>query len=352
MSRLRSTKRAKSLLVAESQAMQRVVDQTEALADSSAPVLILGEPGTGRELIARVLHFAGSRRGRRIVSINAGSTAESLFRDGVEAASQATLRAASGGTLVIKNLCELPRSGQRRLLAALRADDGETADVRFVGSSDPDLEAAVAAGIFADELHRRFEANKIEVPPLRERAADIPVLAAQLIRDYGREIGRAKMTLSTRAHERLVKYPWPGNVAELKGVARRLVYRAAKTRIEADEVDAVLPQIAERVPLEDMPFEQMVACKLGAFLRRMDGYPVSSLYADVITRVERPMLELVMTSTGGNQVRAAEILGVNRATLRRKLDEHGMLGRKRTRAAVRAELDGAAPPVRARGSHR
>ncbi|HTM21664.1 MAG TPA: sigma 54-interacting transcriptional regulator, partial [Kofleriaceae bacterium] len=257
--------------------MRRVVDLVESLGDCRAPVLIVGEPGTGRELIARLLHFAGPRRSHRLVAVDAGTTADDLFRQTADAASNATLRSAAGGTLVIKNLCELPRPGQRRLLAALRAEDG---DVRFVGSSDPDLEAAVAGGVFRADLHILFAANEIVVPPLRDRTEDIPVLAAQLIRDYGREIGRAKMTLSTRAHERLVTYPWPGNVAELKGVARRLVYRAAKLRIDADEVDAVLPQLAERVPLEELPFEQMVATKLADFLRRMDGYPVADLYAD------------------------------------------------------------------------
>jgi two-component system nitrogen regulation response regulator GlnG len=333
--------------------MRRVADQIERLADSTAPALIVGEPGTGRELIARVLHFVGPRRGRRLIAVDAGTNAAGRFRDAADATSQATLRAAAGGTLMIKNLCELPRAGQRRLLGVLRAEHEEAVDVRFVGSSDPDLEAAVSAGIFRDDLHRLFDASRIEVPPLRDRAEDVPVLAGQLIRDYGREIGRNKMTLSTRAHERLVKYPWPGNVAELKGVARRLVYRAAKSRIEAAEVDAVLPQVAERVPLEDMPFEQMIACKLAAFLRRMDGYPVADLYGDVIARVERPLLDLVMTSTGGNQVRAAEILGLNRATLRRKLDEHGMLTRMRTRAVPRhSALDSNARPGaggRARG---
>jgi two-component system nitrogen regulation response regulator GlnG len=324
MSKPRSIKRARSLLVAESPAMRRVVDQVEALADCAAPALIVGEPGTGRELIARVLHFAGPRRTRKLVAVDAGKTADDRFRQTADATSHATVRAAAGGTLVIKNFCELPRAGQRRLLAALRATEGDEAAVRWVGSSDPDLEAAVAAGVFRADLHAQFAGNEVVVPPLRERTEDIPVLAGQLIRDYGKEIGRNKMTLSTRAHERLVTYPWPGNVAELKGVARRLVYRAAKFRIEADEVDAVLPQLAERVPIEEMPFEQMVATKVATFLRRMDGYPVADLYGDVIARVERPLLDLVMTSTGGNQVRAAEILGLNRATLRRKLGEHGM----------------------------
>jgi two-component system nitrogen regulation response regulator GlnG len=139
------------------------------------------------------------------------------------------------------------------------------------------------------------------------------------------------MTLSSRAYERLVSYPWPGNVAELKGIARRLVYRAKRSRIEAGDVDAVLPAVAERVPLEQMSLEEMVRSKLAAFLRRVDGYPLSGLYDDVIARVEKPMLELVMKATGGNQLKAAELLGVNRNTLRRKLTEHGLLARKGTR---------------------
>jgi two-component system nitrogen regulation response regulator GlnG len=199
-----------------------------------------------------------------------------------------------------------------------------------------DLDVAVEAGVFAGKLYDALNARKIEVPPLRERVADIAPLAALLIREYGRQIGRNRMTLSTRAYERLIKYPWPGNVAELKGIARRLVLRAKKSRIEAGDVDVVLPTVAERVPLEEMSFEQMVESKLASFLRRIDGYPVTNLYDDVITRVERPLLELVMKSTGSNQVRAAEILGVNRNTLRRKLGEHDMLvkgKRKGTKAA-------------------
>ena len=126
----------------------------------------------------------------------------------------------------------------------------------------------------------------------------------------------------------------PGNVAELKGVMRRLVVRVKGATVQAGDVDAILPQLAERVPLEQMSLEEMVRCKLTAFLRRFDGYPIAGVHEDVLARVEKPLLDLVMEHTGGNQVKAAEILGLNRNTLRRKLSEHGLVGGKGTRPAA------------------
>jgi len=333
MSRTRAGKKALSLLVAESESMRAVVCAVEEFATSGEPVLVLGEAGTGRELIARILHFASPRRTGEFVNVHGGSAPANMLRDAPGATSQTTLAQAAGGSLLIKDLCELPRVEQRRLERVLRDRSGrdEADDVLVVGSCDTDLSYAVEAGVFARDLYERFTRRSIVVPPLRDRVADIPPLTAVLIREYGREVGKNKMTVSTRAYDRLVKYPWPGNVAELKGVARRLVYRATKRRIEAGDVDAVLPSVAERVPLEQMSFEEMVKSKLGAFLRRVDGYPLSGLYEDVMSRVEKPMLDLVMKATGGNQLKAAEILGVNRNTLRRKLSDHGMLDKKRTR---------------------
>jgi two-component system nitrogen regulation response regulator GlnG len=333
MSRSRVGKKALSLLVTESDAMKAVVDQVKEYTADGAPVLVLGENGSGRELIARILHVSNPKRKGEFVTVHGGSAPRNLFRSPPGAASVSTLRSAAGGTLLVKDLCELPRAEQRRLHSVLRdrsraRPSAAELDVQVVGSCDIDLEYAVDAGVFSGELFELFARRQIVVPPLRERVADIPPLTAQLIKEYGREIGKNRMTLSTRAYERLVTYPWPGNVAELKGLARRLVYRAKKSRIEAGDVDAVLPTLAERVPLETLSLEEMIKVKLATFLRKIEGYPVTSLYDDVIARVEKPMLELVMKATGSNQLRAAEILGVNRNTLRRKLTDHGLLARK------------------------
>jgi two-component system, NtrC family, nitrogen regulation response regulator GlnG len=335
--------RPKSILITESPAMERVLETVEELAESDAPALIVGEDGTGRELIARLLHFASSRADGRFVAVRAEVAPQALSYDPGRCTSRDTLRAAQGGTLLIKELCDLPKSSQRRLGRLLgqrdesAADDtsSEVFDIRFVGSCNLDLGRAVEAGVFASDLYDRFGAHRIDVPPLRDRVDDIPALTASFIKQYTKEIGRGRMTVSTRAYERLVTYPWPGNVAELKAIARRLVLTAASNRIEAADVDAVLPIVAERVPLEDIAFEDMVRSKLTDFLRRMEGYPLTNLHEQVVARVEKPLLDLVMEHTGGNQVRAAEILGLNRNTLRRKLGELGIHARTKGKVEVR-----------------
>jgi len=353
---LRKQSKPRDFLVAESPAMRSVVEAVERYAGTDQPVLICGEHGTGRELVARVLHLASPRRGARFVSVrptlegpDVGAAPE--HDDGDQRAKRA-LRAAAGGTLLIKDVVDLPATSQRALRKAIRPGElhrekdkkkadstGEVYDVRVVGSGDTDLESAVAAKILSRELYEQMSGQRIDVPPLRERVADVPTLFERWVRHYGDEVGRAKMTVSTRAHARLVKYPWPGNVAELKGIARRLVVRAAASKIEAGDVDGVLPKVAERVPLEDLAFEDMVKAKLVGFLRRMDGYPVHDLYEKVVQRVERPLLELVLQHTGGNQLKAAELLGLNRNTLRKKLAELGLEESRRKKPSKRGRED-------------
>jgi two-component system nitrogen regulation response regulator GlnG len=341
-------------LVAESPSMRAVVDAVERFAESDAPVLVCGEHGTGRELVARVLHLKSPRRGGRFVAVRPtfdGAELGGGGDDDTEQRARRALRAAQGGTLLVKDVCDVPAPGQRTLRKAIgrdgrdgggrepvrkneRADSsGEVYDVRVVGSADLDLERAVDARILARDLYEQMRERRIDVPPLRERGGDIPTLVERWVRHYADEVGRGKLTVSTRAHERLVKYPWPGNVAELKNLARRLVVNTRGARIEAGDLDLVLPTVAERVPLEDLSFEEMVKSKLAGFMSRMDGYPVHDLYERVLERVERPLFDLVLEKTGGNQLKAAEILGLNRNTLRRKLEALGVdKGAGRSRA--------------------
>lgn len=321
-------------LVAESPAMRAVVAAIEAHAGTDAPVLICGERGTGRELVARCLHLASRRRGGKFVAVQP-TFASDDGGDDDEARARRVLRTAQGGTLLVKDVCDVPAGGQRTLRRAMRTGDGarrgdtsgETWDVRVVGAAGPELERAVTARILSRELYDTLSPRRIDVPPLRQRGSDIPTLVERWVRHYADEAGRGKLSVSTRAHERLVKYPWPGNVAELKDLARRLVAATDGARIEAGDVDTVLPRVAERVPLEELSFEDMVKAKLAGFLQRMDGYEVHDLYEEVIARVERPLFELVLSHTGGNQVKAAAILGLNRNTLRKKLESQGVTPR-------------------------
>lgn len=330
----------RDLLVAQSDAMREVVASIERMAAHDEPVLVIGEPGSGRELVARLIHLSSRRRKRPLVTVRPGAAPKSIFVDEIEGTSNSAFHQAHGGTLLVKDVCELTRAAQRKLSRVLRApasggaDAGPESiyyDVRVVATCDPGLDRAARAEVFNRVLFDRLAASTIAVPPLRDRAPDVAPLAEQLVRQYARELGRSRMTIAARARDRLVAYPWPGNVAELKGVARRLVVCVKGTIVQAGDVDAVLPSLAERVPLEQMSLEEMVRCKLAAFLRRFEGYPIAGVHEDVLARVERPLLDLVMEHTGGNQVKAAEILGLNRNTLRRKLSEHGLV--KGSRAA-------------------
>jgi two-component system nitrogen regulation response regulator GlnG len=325
---LRPEVRAHDFLVADSKAMRAVARQVEEYADGDAPVLICGEHGTGRELVARVLHQRGPRGRGRFVAVRPtfeGSDIPSVAGDDACERANRALRAAAGGTLLVKDVSDLSAPSQRTLKRAIRErKQPEAPDVHVVATADVDVDHAVEAQIVSRDFYDLFAARRIEVPPLRDRIEDLPALFERWVKHYSSEIGRTKPTVSTRAHERLAAYPWPGNVAELKSIARRLVVRVARARIEAGDVDEVLPVVATRVPLEDLAFEEMVKAKLAGLLARIDGYPVHDLYEKVLARVERPLFDLVLAHTGGNQVKAAEILGLNRNTLRKKLADLGM----------------------------
>ncbi|MCX5745705.1 MAG: sigma 54-interacting transcriptional regulator [Proteobacteria bacterium] len=312
---LRPSLRANDFLVAESAAMRVVLAAIETFADGGAPVLVTGEHGTGRELVARVLHQRGPRGRHTFLAVSPSFEDIPHRPDDDDCARvRRALHAAKGGTLVVKDLSDLSRASQHTLARALR--DGD--DVQVIGGADLDIDHAVTAEIVTRELFDRFAARRIVVPPLRDRLEDLPALFERWVKHYATEIGRPKPTVSTRAHERLRAYPWPGNAGELKSIARRLVVRVTG-KIEASDVDEILPIVAERVPLEDLAFEDMVKSKLAKLLDQLDGYPVEDLYAMVVARVERPLFELVLARTGGNQIKAAALLGINRSTLRKKL---------------------------------
>jgi two-component system nitrogen regulation response regulator GlnG len=329
---LRATLKANDFLVAESPAMRAIVDQVETYADGDAPVLITGEHGTGRELVARILHQRGPRGSGRFVAVRptfeSSDVAKVAGDDACERAHRA-LRAAQGGTLLVKDMIDLSAPSQRTLKRAIRERTIKPAkhdahDVNVVVTADVDVDHAVDAQIVSREFYDLFSPRRIEVPALRDRTADLPTLFERWIKHYAAEIGRTKPSVSSRAHDRLAIYPWPGNVAELKSISRRLVVRVQRAKIEAGDVDEVLPVVAERVPLEDLAFEDMVKAKLAGLLARIDGYPVHDLYDKVLARVERPLFDLVLAHTGGNQLKAAELLGLNRNTLRKKLADLGI----------------------------
>lgn len=308
--------------------MRAVLTAIDVLGPTSLPVLIEGEPGSGRELIARLLHMRSTRADRALVSIKAGGAPPEVFACPVAAHSDASFRGVQGGTLLVRDVCQLAKLSQRKLSKALgnaKQGQGDEHSIRVLATSDPDLAGAVEAGVFYEPLHRKIATKTIVVPPLRERLEDLVPLMRKLVSALGKDIGRRRLMVSTRANDALLRYPWPGNVAELKQVARRLAVRAKNDRIEAEDVDAILPCLTQRAPLEELSFEDLVRFKLADLFRRVEGYPLTSLHEEVLGLVERPLLQLVMDHTGSNQLKAAEILGLSRNTLRRRLLDFGLI---------------------------
>ncbi|HWE31431.1 MAG TPA: sigma 54-interacting transcriptional regulator [Polyangia bacterium] len=312
-------------LLGSSAPMVELRERVKVAAAEDSPVLIEGERGTGRERVARLLHEIGPRKNHDFVRVDPDEDDEPPRVDD-------QLERANGGTLLVKEIAHVGRGPQRKLLRAIKRGPGrerekgtsEFCDVRVIAATGVDLSRAVADELFDPELYERLGTLRISLPPLRRRPEDVPLLLEHFGRTESREIGGDKLSFNTRALDKLTAYSWPGNVAELRDVVRRLCLRRRKSHVELADVEAVLPPVEERVPVEQLSFEEMVRAKIRALLQRMEGYPIEDLYEEVISRVERPLIELVLERTGNNQLKAAEILGLNRNTLRKKIAERNV----------------------------
>jgi two-component system nitrogen regulation response regulator GlnG len=318
-------------LLGGSALMKELRERVKEAAQVDTPLLIEGERGTGRERVARVLHELGPRKQHGFVRVDPDELDELEAPPRVEDG----LKRAVGGTLLVKEVAHVGRVPQTRLLRAIRRHGPrkessardvtlEFCDVRVIAATCVDLARAVEDDLFDAELYERLGHARLVMPPLRRRPEDIPLLVNYFGRSEARELGMDALCFTGRAVEKMVAYSWPGNVAELRDAVRRLCLRRRRGQIEVADVEAVLPPVVERVPVEQLSFEEMVRAKIRGFLQRMDGYPLEDLYEEVISRVERPLIELVLERTGNNQLKAAEILGLNRNTLRKKIAERNV----------------------------
>jgi two-component system nitrogen regulation response regulator GlnG len=312
-------------LLGGSQQIQALRERLEEAAETDRPLVVEGERGTGRAHVARILHALSARKHNRFEQVDPDDhDAPPPVED--------HLRRAAGGTLFVKEVAHVGRCQQRRLLSALSAPGGgaiharkdassDIHDVRVIAATCVDLERAVTDDLFDAELYRRLSGVRITLPPLRHRPDDIPLLIEHFSQAEARGLSLNRAAFASRALEKLSAYSWPGNVAELRNVVRRLLVRCRGGNVEVADVEAILPPVVERVPAEQLSFEEMVRGKIHALLQCMEGYPLEDLYDEIISRVERPLIELVLERTGNNQVKAAEMLGLNRNTLRKKLDQ-------------------------------
>jgi len=321
-------------LIGRSPAMQDVYRMITRVLRNDLTVLILGESGTGKELVAEAIHQLGHRKHGPFVALNAAAIPRELIESelfghekgaftGAVSRSIGKFEQASGGTLFLDEIGDMPAEAQTRLLRALQSGrirrvggrEEVAIDARIIAATNRDLAPMIAAGTFREDLFYRLNVVPIRLPPLRERVGDIEPLARHFLRLAASE-GLPARRLSGEAAELLDRQPWRGNVRELKN----LVYRAALLARE-DTIDAAaIRQLLAESPAAEGGARADFAGALAAWLgeaRPAEG----ALYHAALAAFEKPLFEHALARTGGNQLRAAALLGINRNTLRKRLSE-------------------------------
>ncbi len=328
-------------LVGRSDAVLEVFKTIGRVAARDVPVLITGESGTGKELVARAIHAASPRGVGPFVAVNAAAIPRELLESelfghekgaftGATESRPGRFREASGGTLLLDEIGDMPPELQAKLLRVLQSGEvtsvggrrTERVDVRILAATHRDLDAEVSAGRFREDLLYRLRVVPIQIPPLRERPEDIDVLAEHFVARYAKELGTGRRYLSEPALERLRAHPWPGNVRELENAVRRALVIAQHEVLSPDDFAFLggSPSTGARGPTEGS-LEELVSQETAhALAAGAEG----DLYRHVLERVERPLLEAALARTGGNQLKAAALLGINRNTLRKKITELGI----------------------------
>jgi two-component system nitrogen regulation response regulator GlnG len=320
-------------LVGRSPALLEVFKTIGRVARSDVAVLVTGESGTGKELVARAIHGASERSAAPFVAVNSAAIPRELLESelfghergaftGAVESRLGRFREASGGTLFLDEIGDMPLELQAKLLRVLQSGElspvgsrrPERVDVRIIAATHRDVDLEVREGRFREDLLYRLRVVPMHIPPLRERPEDISVLAEHFVERYAAKLGAGARYLSPQTLERLVQYAWPGNVRELENAIKRALVLASSEALSPEDF-AFLD--AERAAPQDA-LEDLVR---NAVKEELAAAGAEGLHRRILEQVERPLLEAVLAHTGGNQVRAAGLLGINRNTLRKKILE-------------------------------
>jgi two-component system, NtrC family, nitrogen regulation response regulator GlnG len=334
-------------LIGRSPAMQDVYRTIARVVPNDLSVLILGESGTGKELVARAIHDLGPRKMRPFIAVNMAAIPRELIEadlfghergafTGAQARVAGRFEQAEGGTLFLDEIGDMPMEAQTRLLRVLQSGEFTTvggnrpirANVRVIAATHKDLPDLIANGGFREDLYYRLNVIPLHLPALRQRGADVGLLARHFL-DVAAQEGLPQKHLDAVAVVRLTQHSWPGNVRELENMMRRL---AVLTRDDSIGLDLVEQQLGGGlVKSEAQPTAPQAGLDAaidihlaGYFAQFGAGLPPDGFYHRFLIQVERPLLAATMAAVRGNQLRAAKMLGINRNTLRKKLLDAGI----------------------------
>ena len=334
-------------LVGRSPAMQEIYRVLARLMQTDLTLMISGESGTGKELVARALHDYGKRRHGPFIAINMAAIPRDLIETelfghekgaftGAQNRASGRFEQAEGGTLFLDEIGDMPMDAQTRLLRVLQQGEYTTvggrnpirSDVRIVAASNKDLRILINQGLFREDLFYRLNVVPLRLPPLRERAEDVPDLAHHFL-SIAQSDGLGLKHIEADAVELLKAYRWPGNVRELENLVRRLAALYPQEVITAVTIEAELrggdrfPEAASTAS-KSAPEGISAASEnwLASYFASFDpGLPPPGLYHRALRQLEQPLISATLLATRGNQIKAAELLGVNRNTLRKKIRE-------------------------------
>ena len=334
-------------LIGRSPAMQEIYRVIARMTQTDLTVMIMGESGTGKELVARALHDYGKRRHGNFVAVNMAAIPKELVESelfGHErgAFTGATNRGigrfeqAEGGTLFLDEIGDMPLEAQTRLLRVLQQGEYTTVggrtpiktDVRIIAATNRDLRQLITQGLFREDLYYRLNVVPLRLPPLRERVEDIPDLVRHFLRKANDE-GLPAKSVDADGLEALRRHRWPGNVCELENLIRRLAVLHAGESIPAPAILAELKEPVRTFGPEDGEGAETLSGSVERyltqyFLAQGEKLPPPGVYDRVLVEVERPLISICLAATKGNQIRAAQLLGLNRNTLRKKIRDLGL----------------------------
>jgi two-component system nitrogen regulation response regulator GlnG len=334
-------------IVGRSPAMQEVYKLIGRLVNNDANVLICGESGTGKELVARAIHFKSERWRAPFVAVNCSAIPQGLLESelfghergaftGATERRAGKFELAGRGTLFLDEISDMPLELQPKLLRAIQerefsavgSSEVRRLQARIIAASNQDLEAAVAARRFREDLYFRLRVIPIFLPPLRERREDIPELVEYFIARASRDMGAKVAGASREAIELLGGYTWPGNVRELENCVLRAALLAPGNIIRAEDISfGRSGQKSAQPQTEGASLEELLRRTIRDYLDEQND-ETAGVYDAIAAKVERPLIEMALERFRGNQVRAARFLGFNRNTLRKKINDLRIVVRK------------------------
>lgn len=327
-------------MVGKGPAMQEIFKTIGLLTMQDITVLVTGESGVGKELVARAIHYNSARRSGPFLAVNCGAMPENLLEaemfgyekgafTGAENRKKGKFEAAGRGTIFLDEIGDLQPQLQVKLLRVLQEKCFErigsntpvAAEARIIAATNKDLYQEVSTGSFRKDLFYRLHLVHLHIPPLRERKEDIPLLVSHFIGKANQELGRRVRGITDQGLHRLMEYPWPGNVRELENEIRRamVISRGDVLSEYMFSLDGA-PAISSNPPSPQEQLTQVVISCLDEALKELEGG--SSSFDRIVALVERALLREALNRTNGNQVHAAQLLGINRSTLRKKRHDY------------------------------